>query len=47
MSKRFGPGELVPAGSRPLDLARTRRAATRWSTNAYDAPLKLLEKVTR
>lgn len=47
MSKAFGPGEPVPAGSRPLDLARARRAATRWSTGAHEAPVKLLEKVTR
>jgi ankyrin repeat protein len=47
MSKQFGPGEPVPAGSRPLDLARARRAATRWSTGAYEAPLKVLEKATR
>lgn len=47
MSKAFGPGEPVPAGSRALDLARARRAATRWNTNQYDAPVRLLEKATR
>lgn len=47
MSKQFGPGIAVPAGSRPLDIARARRAATRWSTNEYEAPMKLLEKLTR
>lgn len=47
MSKAFGPGEPVAAGSRPLDLARARRAATRWSSGGYEAPVRLLEKVTR
>lgn len=47
MSREFGPGEPVAAGARPLDLARARRAATRWSTGRYEEPVKLLEKATR
>lgn len=47
VSKAFGPGIAVPAGSRPLDLARARRAETRFSTGRYEAPVKLLEQVTR
>lgn len=47
MSKAFGPGIQVRAGSRPLDLARERRSATRFSTSEYEAPLKLLEKAAR
>lgn len=47
VGKTFGPGEPVPAGSRPLDLARARRSATRFNTNDYDAPVKLLERATR
>ena len=47
VGKAFGPGEVVPAGSRPLDLARARRAATRFNTGGYDVPVKLLEKATR
>lgn len=47
MSKAFGAGIPVAAGSRPVDLARERRAQTRWSTGGYEEPLKLLEKATR
>ncbi len=47
MSKAFGPGIPVPAGSRPLDLAKARRAQTRFNTGGYEEPVKLLEKATR
>lgn len=47
MSKAFGPGIPVPAGSRPLDLARMRHSQTRFNTQAYVEPVKLLERATR
>ena len=47
MSKAFGPGIPVAAGSRPLDLARARRAQTRFNTNDYDVPVKILQRATR
>jgi hypothetical protein len=47
MSKEFGPGERIPAGSRPLDLARARYSATRWNTSRYEEPVRMLRKVTR
>ena len=47
MSKMFGPGDPVPVGSRPLDLARAQHAASRWNTNRYEPAVKLLAKATR
>ena len=47
MSKMFGPGDPVPVGSRPLDLARAQHAATRWNSNRYEPVVKLLAKATR
>ncbi len=47
MSKAFGAGIPVAAGSRPLDLARARRAQTRFNTGSYDEPVKVLERATR
>jgi len=47
VSKAFGPGIPLPAGSRPLDLARMRHSQTRFNTQAYVEPVKLLEKATR
>ena len=47
MSKMFGPGDAVPDGSRPLDLARAQYRATRWNTNRHEPALKLLQKAMR
>jgi ankyrin repeat protein len=47
MSKAFGAGIPVAAGSRPLDLARARRAQTRFNTGSYEEPVKVLETATR
>jgi ankyrin repeat protein len=47
MSKMFGPGDAIPVGSRPLDLARAQHRATRWNTNRYEPAVKLLSKATR
>jgi ankyrin repeat protein len=47
MSREFGPGDRIPAGSRALDLARSRHSTTRWNTSRYEEPVKILRKVTR
>ena len=48
MSKAFGPGEEVPAGSRPYDLARMQYERSKWSTpGRYKPAVQALEKVTR
>jgi hypothetical protein len=46
MSKAFGPGELVPAGSRPYDLALAQYKRTRTNTGAHEAAMKRLDAVT-
>ena len=47
MSKEFGPGDEVPAGSRPLDLAKMQHSHSRWSTGAHQKSVDALEKVTK
>lgn len=47
MSRKFGPGEPVPAKSRPLDLGLARYAATRFNTQSHEPAVKLLKQVTR
>lgn len=47
MSKAFGQGDEVPAGSRPLDLARMQHERSKWSTGRYKPSVEALEKVTR
>lgn len=46
MSKSFGPGDAVPAGSRAYDLALELQRRTRWNTSAHEAPLKRLDAAT-
>jgi ankyrin repeat protein len=46
MSKAFGAGELVPAGSRPYDLALAQYRRTRSNTGAHEAAMKRLDAVT-
>ena len=46
MSKAFGPGELVPAGSRPYDIALEHYKRTRWNTGAHEAAMKRLDAAT-
>jgi hypothetical protein len=46
MSKAFGPGDPVPAGARPLDLARAQHEQTKWSSGRYRATLEALEEAT-
>ena len=47
MSKAFGPGDEIPAGSRPLDLAKMLHERSKWSTGRYKPAVDALEKVTR
>ena len=47
MSKMFGPGDAIPVGSRPLELARAQHKASRWNTNRYEPSVKLLQTATR
>ena len=47
MSKSFGPGDDVPVGSRPLDLAKMQHEHSRWSTQRHQASVEALEKVTK
>jgi len=46
MSTSFGPGDPVPAGSRPYDLALELHRRTRWNTGANEAPLTRLDAAT-
>lgn len=46
MSKAFGPGDEVPVGSRPYDLARRQHEQTKWSSGRYAPVVAALEKVT-
>lgn len=46
MSKAFGPGELVSAGSRACDLALEQHRRTRMDTSAHEAAMNLLDTVT-
>ena len=47
MSKAFGPGDEVPVGSRPLDLAKMQHSHSRWSTGRHQKSVEVLEKVTK
>ena len=47
MSKAFGPGDEIPAGSRPLDLAKMQHERGKWSTGGYKPAVEALEKVTK
>ena len=47
MSKAFGPGDEVPIGSRPLDLAKMQHSHSRWSTGRHQKSVEALEKVTK
>ena len=47
MSKAFGPGDEVPVGSRPLDLAKMQHSHSRWSTGRHRKSVEVLEKVTK
>ena len=47
MSKAFGPGDEVPVGSRPLDLAKMQHSHSRWSTGRHQKSVELLDKVTK
>jgi len=47
VSKSFGPGDEVPVGSRPLDLAKRQHEQSRWSTQRHRASVDALEKVTK
>lgn len=46
MARAFGPGEFVPAGARPYDIALEQYKRTRWSTGAHEAALKRLDAAT-
>jgi ankyrin repeat protein len=46
MSRAFGPGIEVAAGSTPLDLARAQQAATRWNLQTHGDVVARLEAVT-
>lgn len=46
MSKAFGPGDVVPAGSRPYDIALAQYKRTRWNTGAHEAAMKRLDAAT-
>ncbi|MDQ8022330.1 MAG: ankyrin repeat domain-containing protein [Moraxellaceae bacterium] len=47
MSRAFGPGDPIPAGSRPLDLARWKADSTRWNLQTHKQSVAKLEAVTR
>jgi ankyrin repeat protein len=47
VSKAFGPGDEVPVGSRPLDLAKMQHEHSRWSTQRHAKAVEVLEKVTK
>ena len=46
MSRAFGPGIAVPAGSTAYDLARAQQKATRWNTQTHDAAVQRLAEAT-